>query len=158
MAAGNAERSVAHATFSVERVYPATPDRVFAAFADAERKRRWFVEGEGWIVDEFVLDFRVGGTERSRFRFRDGPPMTNDTVFLDIVPDRRIIFAYSMTMDGVPISVSLATADITHAGGGTRLVLTEQAVFLDGYDGAADREGGWSELLGKLGEELRDHP
>src|SRR5690606_14625132 len=35
MAAGNAERSVAHATFSVERVYPAAPERVFAAFADA---------------------------------------------------------------------------------------------------------------------------
>jgi uncharacterized protein YndB with AHSA1/START domain len=57
------------------------PARVFAAFANGATKRRWFAEGEGWEVLEFTLDFRVGGGEVSRFRFRDGPEIRNDTIF-----------------------------------------------------------------------------
>ena len=41
------ERSVTHSTFSIERKYTAKPERVFAAFADPAKKRRWFGEGEG---------------------------------------------------------------------------------------------------------------
>jgi hypothetical protein len=41
------------------------------------------------------------------------------------------------------------------AGAGTRLVFTEQAVFLDGYDDAGSREHGTNWLLDKLGEALK---
>jgi uncharacterized protein YndB with AHSA1/START domain len=34
------ERSVTHATFAVERTYDASPARVFAAWAEPERKAR----------------------------------------------------------------------------------------------------------------------
>ena len=40
------ERSVIHHTFVIERSYAAQPERVFAAFADPAKKRRWFAEGE----------------------------------------------------------------------------------------------------------------
>ena len=146
--------SVVHSTFSVERTYPSPPARVFAAFSNQGTKRRWFVEGEGWDVDEFTMDFRVGGREMSRFRFKDGPPMGNDTVYLDIVPDRRIVLAYTMTVGEQLISVSLATVEIAPAGDGTRLVYTEQGAFLDGKDTSQDRQEGCRELLNKLGEEL----
>src|SRR5687767_7881596 len=112
---------VVHSTFSVERTYPSPPARVFAAFSNQATKRRWFVEGEGWEIDEFSLDFRVGGRETSRFRFKGGPPMGNDTIYLDIVPDRRIVFTYTMTVSAKPISVSLATVEITPTGDGARL-------------------------------------
>src|SRR5919198_539904 len=64
---------VVHSTFSVERTYPAPAARVFAAFADPATKRRWLVDGPGVEVDEFTLDFRVGGFERTRFRVGGGP-------------------------------------------------------------------------------------
>lgn len=63
------ERLVTHATFVVERRYDAAPARVFRAFADPTIKCRWFAEGEGWEVEVYENDFRVGGMERSRFRF-----------------------------------------------------------------------------------------
>ena len=148
-------RSVAHATFTIERRYDAAPARVFEAFADPAQKRRWFAEGgEGWEVESFETDFRVGGYERSRFHFQGGPLITNDTLFQDIVADERIIIAYSMTSGGNRISASQATMQFEAAGKGTRLVFTEQGAFLDGYDDAGQREEGTRELLEALAREL----
>src|ERR1700674_3894611 len=77
------EQSVIHSTFVIERSYPATPERVFGAFADPTRKRRWFVDGGGHNVEHYELDFRVGGKECARFRLKPGTPVagmlcTND--------------------------------------------------------------------------------
>ena len=58
------QNSVIHSTFSIERIYPHAPARVFFAHADQSMKRRWFAEGEGWSIDEYMLDFRLNG----RFR------------------------------------------------------------------------------------------
>lgn len=150
-----AARSVAHATFTIERRYDAPPARVFKAFADPVQKRRWFVEGEGWEVEAFETEFRVGGTERGRFRFQGGPLITNDTLYQDIVPGERIIIAYTMTVGGNRISASQATMQFEPAGSGTRLVFTEQDAFLDGYDDVGQREAGMRELLEALDRELR---
>lgn len=148
--------SVAHATFTIERTYDnASPARVFRAFADPAFKRRWFLEGEGWEVEEYVSEFRVGGRELSRFRYQGGPEIINETVYQDIIPERRIIIAYWMTIGGERISVSLATMQFEPAGDGTRLVFTEQGAYLDGLSTAQDREEGTRELLECLDRELK---
>lgn len=145
------ERSVTHASFTLEREYPHPPDRVFAAFAEPEAIRAWMVEGEDWDVESFDMDFRVGGLQTSSFRFRDGPEIHNHTVYQDIVPDERIVYAYSMTVEGERISASLTTVELRAVDGGTALVLTEQDAFLDGHDGLESRKGGTDGLLDDLG-------
>lgn len=144
---------VVHRTLSVERTYPAPPARVFAAFADPGTRRRWLAEGPG-EVDEFTLDFRVGGFERTRFRLVGGAPMRNDTLFLDIASDARIVFAYSLSAGEVRTSAALTTVELAADGGGTRLLLTEQVAFLDGVDGAARRQRGWGALLDRLADAI----
>jgi uncharacterized protein YndB with AHSA1/START domain len=158
-------RSVAHGGFTIERVYAATPAQVFAAFAQEATKRRWFAGGKGWDVDEFSSDFRVGGRERTRWRFDGGPdapegappngtPMGNDTVYLDIVPEQRIVFAYTMSLNERPFSASLTTIELRARDGGTELILTEQGAYFEGSDGPDLRENGWGSLLTRLEDEL----
>lgn len=149
-----ADATVTHGAFTVERTYRATPARVFAAFADPAIKRRWFAEGEDFEVLEFSVDFRVGGRESSRFRFGGAGEMRNETVIMDIVPERRIVFAYSMAAGEALFSASLGTVVLAPSGEGTVLAYTEQGAFFAGADGTSMREAGWSTLLDALGREL----
>ena len=144
--------TVLHDTFVLEREYPVGPDRVFAAFADLETKQRWFGGYDDWTSEgEHTLDFRVGGTEHEA----GGPPggfvSTFDAIYLDIVPDERIIYSYSMTIDGVPLSVSLATVEIAPTAAGSRLRLTEHGAYFDTADGPAQRVEGTEHLLDRIG-------
>lgn len=145
-----ADRTVVHDTIVTERIYDATPARVFAAWRDPAVKREWFAEGEGWTVEAYALDFRVEGREEGRFRLANGREVRNDTIFLDIVPDRRIVMAYTMAVDGAHISASLGTVEFEASGAGTRLIYTEQGAFFDGGDGPASRRNGWRGLLERL--------
>ncbi len=156
------DTAVVHSTFAIERTYAAPPARVFAAFATEAAKRRWFVAGRGTKLEELSIDFRVGGHEKSRFSVTGGVPgappegtaMGNDTTYLDIVPDRRIVFVYTMTVGDHRMSASLATVELTSSGKGTRLTFTEQAAFFDRADGPELRKGGWGQLLQQLGDEV----
>lgn len=130
-------RTVVHASFVLERAYPATPARVFLAWSDAEAKARWFSCHEG-----YSLDFRVGGRESNRGGPPGGPVYACDALFHDIVPNERIVYSYDLRRDDTLISVSLVTVEFAPVEGGTRLVFTEQGAFLDGHDTPAHREHG----------------
>jgi len=145
------ERSVEHVTLVIERSYPASPERAFAAWADPEAKARWI----GASGEEFELDFRVGGREHHRGPLPDGRIYTFQAIYHDIVRPRRIVYTYEMLIDGARISVSLATADFRPERGGTRLVFTEQGAFLDGNETPARRDQGMGVLLDALGKELQ---
>ncbi len=156
------QQSVIHNTFVIERTYPAPPERVFTAFSDPAKKRRWSGEGDHDVQD-YELDFRVGGHERARFLMKPGTPIagmtiTNDTSYQDIVPNRRIVFASTMALDGRSFSVSLVTIELlpakTGAKTGTDLICTHQGAFFEGADGPEMRQDGWRKLLDKLAQEV----
>jgi uncharacterized protein YndB with AHSA1/START domain len=104
------------------------------------------------------MDFRVGGAEHDEGRF-DGPDGSSfvsrfDAVYHEIVEDQRIVFTYDMRVDGVHLSVSVTSIELTPTAGGTLLTFTEQGVYFDGREDPALRQQGTKELLELLGRAL----
>lgn len=155
---GPVERSVVHSTFEIERTYDAPVERVYRALSDEAAKSKWFGGDEGQLqLLERLMDFRVGGRERARGRWKGGAVSTFDAIYHDIIPNERIVYTYEMHLDDRKISVSLATMQLKPAGASrTTLMVTEQGAFLDGYDDAGSREHGTGFLLDRLGASLRD--
>jgi uncharacterized protein YndB with AHSA1/START domain len=147
-------RKTAHSTFTIERVYPATPARVFRAWSDPAAKAQWFVGPKDWTQGRREMDFRIGGREHVSGGPPGATPHIFDAIYYDVVPNERIIYGYEMHSGETRISVSLATIELKPEGKGTRLVFTEQAVFLDDFDDGGGRERGTNGLLDQLGEAL----
>jgi uncharacterized protein YndB with AHSA1/START domain len=154
------ERLVIHDTFVIERVYPASASRVFAAFASKEAKDAWGDTGDITQAEpatgQAEFDFRIGGHERFGNVYQ-GIRYTYDALYYDIVPDQRLVYSYEMYADGVRISVSVATIEFAGTGDGTTLTWTEQGAYLDGFDGEDAprlRQGGTSEMLDGLAKYL----
>lgn len=147
--------STVHETFVIQRVFAFKPAQVFAAWADPMAKARWFAGPEPWKALERECDFRVGGAERVKGGWAGGMTTMFSARYHNIVPHQRIVYVYDMRVNDTLISISLATIEFSAAKGGTRLVLTEQGAFLDGYDNAGSREKGTGILLDQLDASLR---
>lgn len=143
--------TINRATFTLERTYPAPPAQVFAAWSDPKAKARWFVTAGG----EHELDFRVGGVETTSGGLEGGPRMTFESRYSDIVEDERIVYSSTLSADGTVATVSITTVELSADGEGTRLVLVEQATFLDGREEPSWREQGTGDWLDALGADLR---
>lgn len=144
-----ATRSTKHGNIELTRLYKAPPARVYAAWAEPAQRARWDVPGR-WIVTEQTFDFREGGCETKRFGPAGDPRLLATTHYLEVLPAERFVYGYRMTSREIPISVSLTTVQLTRALEGTRLVLTEQIVMLDGGDTLALREEGLASQLDKI--------
>lgn len=143
-----------HCTFTIKRNLSAPPDQVFNAWSNPEIKGRWFTGPEEWGSIGYNLDFRIGGREHMASGPSAGPMHVYDAHIEDIVPNERIVYSYEMHLDNKRISVSLATVELEAEGEGTRIVFTEQDVFLDAADNESSRIEGTQILLENLEREL----
>jgi uncharacterized protein YndB with AHSA1/START domain len=139
------DRSVNHATFTLERTYPVTTANVFDAWSDPAKKAKWMAGSA-----RHSLDFRVGGQEVVRAE-PDGKVLTFTTTYLEIIPGERIAYTSTMYADDQLTTASLTTVEFASTGDATQLVLTEHGAYLDGHELPEWREHGTSEQLDALG-------
>jgi len=132
---------VDHRSFVIERELPGSPAHAFRFWSDHQLKRRWSACHPDWRVVEDRFDFRVDGQESLIWQMPDGTRQAMLAYFLEVHPRQRIVYAYTMRADDVPISSSLVTVEFEGTGGRTTMTFTEQAVFASAADGDIREQG-----------------
>jgi uncharacterized protein YndB with AHSA1/START domain len=129
-----------------ERILPAPPDEVFAAWSDPESLRRWMCPGEIRSADVEV-DFRVGG--RFRVVMHGAREYAHHGEYLEIVPPRRLVFTW--VSEFLPeaeahtrVTVTLEPIEATR----THIRLVHD--LLPAGDAYAGHAQGWEDILRKL--------
>jgi uncharacterized protein YndB with AHSA1/START domain len=147
-------RSVKHSSFVIERTFNHVPAVLYRAWTDPATKARWFNgPADKWSEVTREMDVRVGGRDRLVGKFVDGSESRFESVYFDIVPERRLVYAYDMYWQGKKISVSLASVEFVaqgKEGGSSKLVVAEQHAFLDGYEDGGSHERGTKGLIDNL--------
>ena len=127
-----------------ERLIPASPKEVFAAWSDPDRLSAWMCPSEGMRPASVELDFRVGGRFSIVMHGEQGD-YGQSGEYLEINPPKRLVFLW--VSDFVPQgeAQTRVTVSLEPAPGGTRLRLVHDELQDTGtYDG---HEGGWSRIL-----------
>lgn len=145
---------LAHATLVMERTYNATPQRVFAAWADVGARQRWSAPADSIRIVYEEADFREGGRDVSRCIEPGNADYVATVHYLDIRKDRRIVFAEDVTHGDTRVSAALVSVELTPMGNVTRLALTLQIASFDDAGMEAGYQFGWSAALDNLAKEF----
>lgn len=146
--------TIAHHDFTITRTYAYPPQTVYEMFSDPAKKALWFGNVRDIKSDHQAWDFRVGGRERASSEHANGITTTFDATYADIVPNERIVYTYTMTLNGAPLSGSATAITFEPVEGGTLVTFTEHGIHLDGAEGGDKREEGTNLLLDQVGKVL----
>jgi uncharacterized protein YndB with AHSA1/START domain len=122
-------------------------EKVYAAWADAEKIVQWFGPSKvkpGTLKAE--MDVRVGGRYRISFEQESGEYSEVGGVYREVVPNQRLVFSWAW--HSTPERESLVTVQLKPDGAGTLLTFHHEQFF--DQTARDNHERGWIELFGKL--------
>jgi uncharacterized protein YndB with AHSA1/START domain len=132
-------------SLTITRRLPASPERCFRAWTDAQALKKWFWHDDVTFL-EAESDPRVGGSYRIRARAPSGEEHDVGGVFREVVANRKLVFTWAWR--STPERQSLVTIDFAADGGATVLTLTHEQFF---DEAARDRHNkGWIGCLDRL--------
>ncbi len=103
----------------LERIIEASPEAIFKAWTDPKMLKEWFVP-KPWTLSDVKLDVRTGGSNSFVMNGPDGEKFPNAGVYLEVVPNEKIVFTDAYTTAWVPSDKPFFTAIVTFQdiGGG----------------------------------------
>ncbi len=129
----------------ISRTYPASVDRVFKAWTDANQLGQWFAPTDDYTTKANV-DLRVGHEYRIAITHKGGNVHTILGTYRLIEPPRKLV--YTWRWEGGPMADTLVTVDFAPEGDATRVTITHEQ-FTNTEDRDKHNEG-WNGCLNRL--------
>jgi uncharacterized protein YndB with AHSA1/START domain len=132
-------------SLTIRRRFNAPPEKVFAAWTDPEKVKRWMGPGEIKALSA-ESDPRTGGRYRWVMRGTDGEVHDVSGVYREVIPNQKLVFTWAWK--STPERESLVTLTFKPDGGGTLMTLQHEQFF---DEDARDRhQYGWTNAMEKL--------
>jgi uncharacterized protein YndB with AHSA1/START domain len=94
------------------RLIDAPRELVYRAWTDAELLKRWFAP-QPYTTPKAVLDVRPGGSNLIVMKSPEGAEMPNRGVYLEVVPNERLVFTDAYTEAWQPSQKPFMTVILT---------------------------------------------
>jgi uncharacterized protein YndB with AHSA1/START domain len=137
----------------LERNIDVPVDLVWKAWTTPEHLRHWFVP-KPWTVSECEIDLRPGGKFRTLMRGPNGEAFDNSGCYLDVVPNKRLVFTDTLLPDYRPAANPFFTAYLLLDGNGDSTRYT--AVAMHGNEEARKKHedmgfhDGWGTVVAQM--------
>ena len=129
----------------ISRTYPASVERVFKAWTDANQLGQWFAPTDDYTTKASV-DLRIGHEYRIAITHKGGNVHTILGTYRLIEPPRKLV--YTWRWEGGPMADTLVTVDFTPDGDATKVTITHEQ-FTNTEDRDKHNEG-WIGCLSRL--------
>jgi uncharacterized protein YndB with AHSA1/START domain len=96
------------------RLLAAPPHLVWRCWTEPALLCQWFCP-KPWFVSEAVVDLRAGGRFFTLMNGPDGEKMPNEGCFLEVVPERKLVFTDMMGEDFLPMAQLHSGAGLSFA-------------------------------------------
>jgi uncharacterized protein YndB with AHSA1/START domain len=141
----------------VRRLLSASPEKVFAAFADRKLVSHWLRPSRDVKLTVLAYDFKPGGAYRFAYDVPDGQRMIVGGNFRAIEAPERIVFTWLIEPPDEHAGIdSEVTVQILPRGSSTELTIRHAKLRLE--DAEHRHQQGWGGALDLLEASLREGP
>jgi uncharacterized protein YndB with AHSA1/START domain len=137
----------------LSRIIPAPREKLYRAWTEPELLKQWFAPSP-YTTPVAELDVRPGGASLFVMRDPDGVDLPNPGMFLEVVPNERLVFTDAYTGDWQPSAKPFMTVILTFESlpGGTRY--TARVRHWSADDRKLHEEMGFHEGWGRCADQL----
>jgi uncharacterized protein YndB with AHSA1/START domain len=135
------------------RIFDAPPEKVYKAWTDPELLKQWFAPLP-WTTPVAELDVRPGGANLIVMRSPEGADMPNRGVYLEVVPDKRLVITDAYTKAWAPSEHPFMTVVLTFEDLGGKTKYTARALHWTAADREKHEQMGFHEGWGRCADQL----
>jgi uncharacterized protein YndB with AHSA1/START domain len=140
------------------RLIDAPPEKVYRAWTDPALLKQWFTP-KPWTAASAELDVRPGGANLIVMRSPEGDEFPNRGVYLEVVPNKRLVMTDAYTTAWEPSDKAFMTAILTFENESGKTRYTARVLHWSAADRKAHEEmgfhEGWSKATDQLAELVR---
>ena len=145
----------AHRELVLNRLIDAPPEKLYRAWTEPALLQQWFVP-RPWTIASAELDVRAGGSNLIVMRDPDGNQYPNRGVYLEVVPNRRLVFTEAFTEAWIPSEKPFMTAAVSFEPEGTQTRYVATARHWTVADRETHEKMGFHEGWGKCADQLAE--
>lgn len=137
------------------RLIDAPPEKVFRAWTDPQLVKQWNVP-KPWIITKCEMDPRPGGSSLMVMKSPEGQEMPCPGVFLEVIPNKKIVFTDAFTRAWEPSAKPFFVGVITLENEGGRTKYTARAKHWTKEDRDAHEKMGFHDGWGVCTDQMEE--